>query len=221
MGFQLPTDQLVKIAWFLAINHMLDLFASEGYDVFWTQGPLKKSTKCQPQTLLILRRTRRWRCAFQAAATGPNRWGETSEISGFPMETSLQSPPGFKKKGEIFMLRKMIWYVHDHQCDEERLKKKTNPIPSRYLISSLLCANLFILTVPVLIATSDWIRITMITGFETFNARLYRAAARRGSSTKCQDSKKDATQKGGEFSHFCLLFWFRFVSLNFFMYPSI
>ena len=39
----------------------------------------------------------------------------------------------------------------------------------------------------------------MITGFETFNARLYRAAARRGSSTKCQDSKKDATQKGGEF----------------------
>ena len=221
MGFQLPTDQLVKIAWFLAINHMLDLFASEGYDVFWTQGPLKKSTKCQPQTLLILRRTRRWRCAFQAAATGPNRWGETSEISGFPMETSLQSPPGFKKKAKYSCCGKWFGTFMTINVMKNVWKKKTNPIPSRYLISSLLCANLFILTVPVLIATSDWIRITMITGFETFNARLYRAAARRGSSTKCQDSKKDATQKGGEFSHFCLLFWFRFVSLNFFMYPSI
>lgn len=206
MGFQLPTAQLVKIAWLLAINHMLDL------------GPLKKSTKCRPQTLL-LRRTRRWRCAFQASRRVPTVGVKLQKSLG---ETHgnfrLKSPPVIQKKWRNINVAEndlvpswpsMWWRTSE--------KKK---LPNSFKIFDFLAfvCYLFLLTVPVLIAISDWIRITMITGFETFNARLYRAAARRGSSTKCQDSKKDATQKGGEFHLSVCCFGFGLYPWNL-MYP--
>lgn len=120
MGFQLPTAQLVKIAWLLAINHMLDLFASEGS---WVPRKNRPNADRRPSS-------------YEERGAGDVRFrpADGSQPLGWnfrnlwvkPMETfALKVPPFFKKKWRIFMLRKTIWYLHDHQCDDERLKKKT------------------------------------------------------------------------------------------------
>lgn len=213
MGFQLPTAQLVKIAWLLAINHMLDLFASEGSWVPWKNRP---NADRRPSS-------------YEERGAGDVRFrpADGSQPLGWnfrnlwvkPMETfALKVPPLFKKKWRNINVAEndlvpswpsMWWRTSE--------KKK---LPNSFKIFDFLAfvCYLFLLTVPVLIAISDWIRITMITGFETFNARLYRAAARRGSSTKCQDSKKDATQKGGEFHLSVCCFGFGLYPWNL-MYP--
>ena len=93
MGFQLPTAQLVKIAWLLAINHMLDLFASEGS---WVPRKNRPNADRRPSS-------------YEERGAGDVRFrpADGSQPLGWnfrnlwvkPMETfALKVPPFFKKK---------------------------------------------------------------------------------------------------------------------------